>query len=70
MKVVWDESAWADHLWWQAQDLKVLKLRPLNPTDRAQGSRRPSTIPAPNPATSSSVPASIHGRLASIRRIS
>ncbi len=25
MKLVWDESAWADYVWWQAQDRKVLK---------------------------------------------
>ncbi len=25
MKFVWDEHAWADYLWWQAQDRKVLK---------------------------------------------
>ena len=25
MKLVWDESAWEDYLWWQAQDRKVLK---------------------------------------------
>ena len=24
MKIVWDESAWDDHLWWQAQDRKIL----------------------------------------------
>ncbi len=25
MKLVWDESAWYDYLWWQTQDRKVLK---------------------------------------------
>ena len=25
MKVVFDEDAWDDYLWWQAQDRKVLK---------------------------------------------
>ena len=25
MKFVFDENAWADYLWWQAQDRKVLK---------------------------------------------
>ena len=25
MKLVWDENAWADYLWWQAQDRKTLK---------------------------------------------
>ena len=25
MKYVWDEHAWADYVWWQAQDRKVLK---------------------------------------------
>jgi len=25
VKLVWDESAWADYVWWQAQDRKVLK---------------------------------------------
>lgn len=25
MRLVWDESAWEDYLWWQAQDRKVLK---------------------------------------------
>jgi toxin YoeB len=25
MKIVWDESAWDDYLWWQVQDRKVLK---------------------------------------------
>jgi toxin YoeB len=27
VKLVWDESAWADYVWWQAQDRKVLKRR-------------------------------------------
>ncbi|MEQ3554497.1 Txe/YoeB family addiction module toxin [Pseudonocardia nematodicida] len=25
MKLVWDEHAWADYLWWQTQDRKGLK---------------------------------------------
>lgn len=25
MKLVWDESAWADYVWWQAQDRKILQ---------------------------------------------
>lgn len=25
MLLVWDENAWEDYLWWQAQDRKVLK---------------------------------------------
>lgn len=25
MPLVWDENAWADYLWWQAQDRRVLK---------------------------------------------
>ncbi|GAA2951147.1 MULTISPECIES: Txe/YoeB family addiction module toxin [Streptomycetaceae] len=25
MKLVWHESAWTDHLWWQTQDRKVLE---------------------------------------------
>lgn len=25
MKIVWDETAWADYLWWQEQDRKVLR---------------------------------------------
>ena len=25
MKLVWDENAWSDYLWWQAQDRKILK---------------------------------------------
>ncbi|ACV05225.1 Txe/YoeB family addiction module toxin [Kytococcus sedentarius] len=25
MRLVWDENAWEDYLWWQAQDRKVLK---------------------------------------------
>ena len=25
MKLVWDESAWQDYIWWQVQDRKVLK---------------------------------------------
>ncbi len=25
MKLVWDESAWDDYVWWQQQDRKVLK---------------------------------------------
>lgn len=25
MKLVWDENAWVDHLWWQAQDRKILR---------------------------------------------
>ncbi|GGH35988.1 Txe/YoeB family addiction module toxin [Microbacterium album] len=25
MLLVWDESAWVDYLWWQAQDRRVLR---------------------------------------------
>lgn len=25
MKLVWDEHAWSDYLWWQSQDRKVLR---------------------------------------------
>ncbi len=25
MRLVWDESAWDDYVWWQTQDRKVLK---------------------------------------------
>jgi toxin YoeB len=25
MKLIWDESAWSDHLWWQVQDRKLLR---------------------------------------------
>ena len=25
MRLIWDENAWADYLWWQAQDRRVLK---------------------------------------------
>ncbi|MGQ0572873.1 MAG: Txe/YoeB family addiction module toxin [Pseudonocardia sp.] len=25
MKLVWDELAWEDYLWWQVQDRKVLR---------------------------------------------
>lgn len=25
MKLVWDEAAWADYLWWQTQDRKILR---------------------------------------------
>ena len=25
MPLVWDENAWQDYLWWQAQDRRVLK---------------------------------------------
>ena len=25
MLLVWDENAWEDYLWWQAQDRRVLK---------------------------------------------
>jgi toxin YoeB len=25
VKLVWDENAWEDYLWWQAQDRKTLK---------------------------------------------
>ena len=25
MKLVWDEFAWADYVWWQVQDRKVLR---------------------------------------------
>lgn len=25
MLLVWDENAWSDYLWWQAQDRRVLK---------------------------------------------
>lgn len=25
MRLVWDVNAWDDHLWWQAQDRRVLK---------------------------------------------
>lgn len=24
MSIVWDDDAWSDYLWWQAQDRKVL----------------------------------------------
>ncbi len=25
MRLIWDEHAWEDYLWWQAQDRKVLR---------------------------------------------
>lgn len=25
MKLIWDEAAWEDYLWWQANDRRVLK---------------------------------------------
>lgn len=25
MKLIWDESAWEDYVWWQAQDRRVLR---------------------------------------------
>ncbi|HEX5495323.1 MAG TPA: Txe/YoeB family addiction module toxin [Mycobacteriales bacterium] len=25
MKIVWDEAAWEDYVWWQVEDRKVLK---------------------------------------------
>lgn len=25
MTLVWDELAWEDHLWWQAQDLGIMQ---------------------------------------------
>lgn len=25
MRLVWDEAAWEDYLWWQQQDRKILK---------------------------------------------
>jgi len=25
VRLVWDEAAWEDYLWWQAQDRRVLK---------------------------------------------
>lgn len=25
MSIVWDDDAWSDYLWWQAQDRKVLR---------------------------------------------
>lgn len=25
MRIVWDDSAWDDYLWWQTQDRKVLE---------------------------------------------
>lgn len=25
MRLIWDEHAWADYLWWQTQDRKVLR---------------------------------------------
>ena len=25
MKLVWDENAWEDYVWWQTQDRKLLK---------------------------------------------
>lgn len=25
MKLVWDENAWQDYVWWQTQDRKLLK---------------------------------------------
>ena len=25
MRLLWDEDGWADYLWWQTQDLKMLR---------------------------------------------
>lgn len=25
MRLIWDENAWDDYLWWQTQDRKILK---------------------------------------------
>ena len=25
MKLIWDEAAWEDYLWWQVNDRKILK---------------------------------------------
>ena len=33
MLLVWDENAWEDYLWWQAQDRKVLKRINVLPQD-------------------------------------
>jgi toxin YoeB len=33
MRLVWDESAWEDYLYWQGQDLRVLKRINLLLTD-------------------------------------
>ncbi len=29
MKLVWDENAWEDYLWWQAQNRRMLKRNNL-----------------------------------------
>lgn len=29
MRLVWDESAWEDYLWWQAQDRKLKRINLL-----------------------------------------
>ena len=33
MRIIFDDSAWSDYLWWQAQDRKVLKRINLLITD-------------------------------------
>ncbi len=48
MKLVWDEEAWADYLWWQTQDQRVLGRinRLINVIERSgnQGSGKPEAL--------------------------
>ncbi|WP_421083393.1 Txe/YoeB family addiction module toxin [Rothia nasimurium] len=40
MKIVWDENAWEDYLWWQQQDRKILKRINLLIKDIARNGHR------------------------------
>ena len=48
MKLVWDESAWRDYLYWQGQDRKVLRRVNLLIADVArhgnEGLRKPEPL--------------------------
>jgi toxin YoeB len=47
VKLVWDESAWADYVWWQAQDRKILKRINALVTDIARNGNEGIGKPEP-----------------------
>ncbi|MFJ9125765.1 Txe/YoeB family addiction module toxin [Streptomyces sp. NPDC102340] len=49
MKFVWDEDGWADYIWWQAQDRKVVKrintlLQDIARNGAAEGIGKPEPL--------------------------
>ena len=55
VRLVWDENAWQDYLWWQAQDRRVLKRISLLLTDIQrdgnEGIGKPEALSRASPAT-------------------